>query len=165
MSRNGSSNAGRIVRSYTQFIRGTPDRVFELLCPVREAEWLHGWDYRMVYSESGLAEEGCVFTSRAEGEAETLWMITRRDAAARVIEFVRFTPGSRVAKLEIAVRNGEPGCSLVDIRYTFTALTGEGERFLEAFTQENFEASMRFWEDAMNHYLETGERLVPEEDS
>lgn len=39
------------------------ERVFPLLCPVREREWLQGWDATMVCSESGVAEPGCVFTT------------------------------------------------------------------------------------------------------
>ena len=35
-----------------------------------------------------------------------------------------------------------------------------GNEFIEAFTQENFEAGMQFWEASMNHYLETGKKLI-----
>lgn len=159
---NKSFSAKRITRRYRQQIYGAPDRVFELLCPVREADWLHGWEYRMIYSQSGFAEEGCVFTSRSEGEEETLWLISKRDEANRKIEFVRFTPGSRVAKLAICVEEGEMQGSLVDISYMFTALTEQGNDFIDEFTQEKFETAMKFWEDSMNHYLKTGKQLLPE---
>jgi hypothetical protein len=47
-----------VVREYTQSIRGTPDGVFPLLCPVREGDWLEGWSdhCRLVHSVSGVAE-------------------------------------------------------------------------------------------------------------
>ena len=35
-----------------------PDRVFPLLCPVREYDWIDGWECRMVYAETGVAELG-----------------------------------------------------------------------------------------------------------
>ena len=59
-------DSGRTVRSYTQRIEAPPDSVFPLLCPVREAEWLAGWSevLEMVHSDSGLAEDGCVFMTR-----------------------------------------------------------------------------------------------------
>ena len=42
--------AKRVTRSYRQQIDGSPTEVFPLLCPVRERDWLHGWDCDMVYS-------------------------------------------------------------------------------------------------------------------
>jgi len=154
-----SFNARHITRSFEQTINADPSRVFDLLCPVREAEWLDGWDYTLLHSESGLAEEGCVFLSRQEGEKDTIWMITKRDVQNREIEFVRATPESRIARLTIAVDEKEAQVSKVQITYVITALCEEGNIFLEAFTEENFEAAMKFWEKSMNYYLETGKRL------
>jgi hypothetical protein len=34
----------RVARSYTQSLVGRPEAVFPLLCPVREADWIPGWD-------------------------------------------------------------------------------------------------------------------------
>ena len=159
MNNNGFV-AKRIIRSYQQKIQASSSVVFPLLCPVREAEWLDGWDYRLVYSESGFAEEGCVFTSRQEGEEDTIWLITKRDEESRVTEFVRITPGSRVAKLDIAVEDTSKEMCLVNITYTYTALNEKGNKFLEKLTEEKFITLMRFWEDSMNHFLKTGEQLA-----
>lgn len=156
---NPSFNAKHITRSYEQTINADPSRVFDLLCPVREAEWLDGWDYTLLHSESGRAEEGCVFLSRQEGEKDTIWMITRRDVENRKIEFIRATPESRIACLTIAVKEKTVNLSTVRITYVITALCEEGNQFLEAFTQENFEVGMKFWEQSMNYYLETGKKL------
>jgi hypothetical protein len=60
--------AKRQFHEYTGFISATPERVFPLLCPVREYEWLDSWHCRMVYSESGVAEDNCIFeTDLKEG--------------------------------------------------------------------------------------------------
>lgn len=155
-----SFKAKHITRSFEQTINADPSRVFDLLCPVKEAEWLDGWDYTLLHSESGLAEEGCVFLSRQEGENDTIWMITRRDVQNREIEFVRATPESRIARLTIAVAEKTTTASTVKITYVITALCEAGNAFLEAFTQENFEAAMKFWEASMNYYLETGKKLT-----
>jgi len=155
-----SFNAKHITRSYEQTINADPARVFDLLCPVKEGEWLDGWDYTLLHSESGLAEEGCVFLSRQEGEKDTIWMITKRDVQNREIEFVRATPESRIARLTIAVDEKAENLSTVKITYVITALGEEGNKFLEGFTQENFEAGMKFWEKSMNYYLETGKKLA-----
>lgn len=150
----------RITRSYRQTINASPDDVFPLLCPVREAEWLDGWQYTMLSSQSGLVEEGAVFTTPGDDEEDTVWIVTRHDAVQRVVEFTRFTPGSRVCVLRIDVSPGDRRRSLVDIAYTYTAIAAPGRAFIEGFTEEKFRGAVTFWEHSMNHWLETGERLA-----
>jgi hypothetical protein len=154
--------AKRLTRRYTQTIDAPPARVFPLLCPVREAEWLDGWRYTMIHSRSGLVEEGAVFTTPGDGEPDTVWVVTRHDAAAGVVEFLRFTPESRVCVLRIDVRPRGDGGSFVDIAYTYTAVAPAGNAFLDGFTEEAFLAAVTFWERSMNHWLATGERLRKE---
>lgn len=149
--------AQRVVREFTQHIAAPADDLFVLLCPVREKAWLDGWDYTMVYSRSGGAEEGCVFTTQ-EGGHETVWVITRHDPEAREVHFARIT--ARLAATTLAVRV-VPGdrASEVHIRYTHTSLSEEGDAFLGAITEALFNDRMRFWEASMAHYLKTGSKL------
>jgi Polyketide cyclase / dehydrase and lipid transport len=156
-------DSGRSVRSYTQRIQAPPENVFPLLCPVREAEWLAGWSdgLEMVHSDSGLAEDGCVFTTRAPGRPETVWMITRHDPAARLVEFVRVTAGLLATRLRIAVAAEGAEASSVHITYTFTPLGPAGRAFLrENHSEEAFRRDMAWWEDSMNHWLRCGETLA-----
>ena len=154
-----SFHAKHITRNYEQTINADPSKVFDLLCPVKEAQWLEGWDYTLLHSASGLAEEGCVFLSRQEGEKDTIWMITKRDVQNLEIEFVRATPESRIARLTIAVDEKKAQVSKVQITYVITALCEEGNQFLKTFTEDKFSEAMEFWEKSMNYYLETGKRL------
>lgn len=160
---NREFKAKRVTRCYQQTIKAPPSKVFPLLCPVREADWLFGWDCEIICSESGFAEEGGVFISSSshEGEKGTIWLITKRDEENKEIEFARITPESRVARLIISVKETEGNNSLVNISYTFTALNKDGNRFIEEFTEEKFIESMKFWEDSMDYYLTTGEKLLP----
>lgn len=154
-----SFTSNRLTRSYRQRINTAPGTVFPLLCPVREAEWLDGWRYTMIHSRSGLVEEGAVFSTPGEGEPDTVWIVTRHDPAQRVVEFTRFTPGSRVCVLRITVVPDSDAHSLVDITYTYTALTEAGNGFLDGVTEASFVAAMTFWEQSMNHWLATGKTL------
>ena len=149
----------RVTRSYCQTISADPLSVHQLICPVKEAEWLDGWDYTLIYSESGFAEEGCVFISRSKGEADTIWLITKKDDIKKETEFARVTPGSRLARVHITVQAGKNNTSSVKITYTITALSEEGNRFIDHFTQDNFDKDMQFWEATMNHFIETGKPL------
>ena len=58
-----SFKACRVAHEYTQTNPASPEKVFPLLCPVREADWIPGWRYKLIYSESGVAELGCIFTT------------------------------------------------------------------------------------------------------
>lgn len=148
-----------MTRTYRQRILAPPGEVFPLLCPVREADWLDGWEYRLVHSRSGYAEEGCVFTSTHPGEAETIWLITQHDAENYNVQFARITPGSRVTKVDIALRDNGDDTTSVTITYSVTSLSEEGNRFVDEYTQESFSRGMQWWEQSMNHYLTSGEKL------
>lgn len=155
-------DSGRIVRSYTQHIEASPDTVFPLLCPVREAEWLEGWGdgLEIVHSDSGLAEDGCVFRKRAPDRPETVWMITRHDPIRRVVEFFRVTTGLLATRLRIDVEPRPDGSSSVRITYTFTPLGEASRAYVEKHHgEEAFRRDMIWWEDSMNHWLRTGELL------
>ncbi len=154
--------ANRITQSHRQTIFASPEKVFPLLCPVREADWLDGWQYNMVYSESGLVEPGAVFTTPHHDDEETTWVVTKHDRENFLVEFVRFTPGSRTCCLYIRVAQKNSNESYVDISYTYTAVSQHGNDFIESFTEASFQHSMKFWEDAMNHYLQTDEMLPKE---
>ena len=155
--------ASKITRSYRQTIDASADRIFPLLCPVREAEWLDGWQYTMIYSESGLVEEGAVFSTSHEDEEDTIWIVTRHEPSKREVEFTRFTPNSRICVLKIAVQPKDKNRSHVDISYSYTGITPSGNAFIDAFTEEAFLEAVTFWEKSMNYFLKTGGRLEHKE--
>jgi hypothetical protein len=157
---NPSFTARRTTRTYRQSINAIPEKVFPLLCPVREGEWLDGWQYAMIYSASGLMEEGAVFSTPRDGEADTVWIVTKHDPGKREIEFARFTPASRTCVLRIAVTAKGETSSFVDISYTYTATTPAGNAFIESLTREAFVEAVGFWEKSMNYFLETGKKLI-----
>lgn len=152
----------RITRSYRQTINAPAPNVFPLLCPVREAEWLDGWQYRMIYSESGLVEEGAVFTTAQDGEADTVWVVTRHELDDLEVHFTRFTPESRTCLLKIKVNEKDEKSFYVDITYIYTALAPAGNTFIENFTRAVFLEAVTFWEKSMNYFLETGQKLKKE---
>jgi hypothetical protein len=149
----------RITREYRQTIRAAPQIVFPLLCPVREAEWLDGWRCHMIFSASGLVEEGAVFSTPSEGEADTVWIVTRHDPKAHRVEFARFTHASKTCILKIDVTPKGKSHSYVHISYTYSGIAPSGNDFIEKFTEKAFLESVTFWEKSMNYFLETGEKL------
>jgi hypothetical protein len=153
------ANRLRVVRSYAQRLAASPNTVFPLLCPVREAEWLRGWRYSLVHSASGVAELGCVFmTPHRHGGTETVWVVTEYEPPRR-IGFVRVTPGAAAVQIAIELTPIGAGETRALVRYTYTALSDSGEAELAAAGEEAWRAMMQEWESSLNHYLATGRKL------
>ena len=157
--READFEAKRVIRRYCQTINAEPAEIFPLLCPVKEAQWLDGWEYNLIYSKSGLAEEGCVFSTPYQGEKDTIWIITKHDKDNHEIEFARFTPDTRTCVLHIIVEPQKNNTSSVYITYTYTAISIEGNQFVEELTEDRFLDAVKFWEKSLNYFLETGEIL------
>ena len=128
---------------------------------MREAEWLDGWQYTMIYSQSGLVEEGAVFTTPGDGESDTVWVVTKHDTVNFKVEFTRFTYPSRTCVLKVGVRPRDGSSSYVDIAYTYTGISPAGNQFIDELTDDIFRADMSHWEDSVNHFLRTGKKLKP----
>lgn len=144
---------------YVQTNHGPIEEVFPLLCPVREADWLDGWTYRMIHSQSGFIEKDCVFTTPHHGEMETVWQVTQYDTSNFTIEFLRVTPMENVVRIGIQLEPMANQQTRALIDYQYTALNEEQNRFIESELENTFQESMLWWEKAINYYLETGEML------
>ncbi len=143
-----------IVCRHEMSLPASPQVLFPLLCPVREAEWLPGWSAQLVHSDSGFAEAGCVFTTPGDGPEPWTWVIARHDAVEGRIRFIVTVPGSHVRVLDIDVQASPAGCTAT-WTYTLTALTEAGEAFLPSFAVE-FPARMTRLETLLTDFLHTG---------
>ncbi|MBL8394546.1 MAG: hypothetical protein JNK99_07310 [Candidatus Accumulibacter sp.] len=150
----------RATRSYTQSLLASPDVVFALLCPVREADWIEGWDPLLVVSGSGVAEADAVFVTAA-GADDAVWYITRHESQAGFVEMIRITPGVTACRLTIRLRPAAGGCT-ADITYTHTSLGPRGDAFVASFTEAYYQGFMQEWEAKINHYLRHGVALPAE---
>jgi hypothetical protein len=148
----------RVTRSYTQTLAGPPEEVFPLLCPVRELDWVNGWNPDLVVTESGFSELDCVFVTPGTPE-DAVWVVTRHDSDRWHLELLKLIPGVVVGKIVIRLEAIAEGTS-ADVSYTYTALSPHGEAAIDGFTQEHFDRFMKAWEEELNHYLLTGEKLT-----
>jgi hypothetical protein len=153
------SKPKRVAHTYEQTINGTIDEIFPLYCPVRELDWVDGWNPKVVYSNSGLVEPDCVFITEHDGH-ETAWYVTVYDIEQGRVEMIRLTTDITFTKLEIFVEQISEDKTKAIITYSKTSLSEMGDKVLEDFTKENYNIMMGHWEKAMNHYLNTGEMLT-----
>ena len=149
----------RVTHEYTQTNSDRPEKVFPLLCPVREADWVPGWQYRLIYSQSGVAEAGCVFTTPNEDGSEIIWLVTEYDPAALKIAFVWVNAELVAAQISIRLEAKSAGETVAHIRYIYTGLSEQGNREVERYDAAWFCHKMQTWETAINHYLRTGKRI------
>ncbi|MGD2271916.1 MAG: hypothetical protein PVI06_16050 [Desulfobacterales bacterium] len=147
----------RIKRTYTQTVVTTPEKVFHLLCPVREVDWVKDWDPELVISESGYVEKDCVFIM-PDRPQNSIWVVTEWNPEEYYVEFLKVTPGFSVGYIEIRLREAEGNRTHARISYEYTALSKAGEDFVANFTQESYDAFMKEWELALNHYLVNGKK-------
>ncbi len=150
--------AKRVTHEYVQTNAAGPEHVFPLLCPVREAEWVPGWEYRMIYSQSGVAEMNCVFTTPNPDGSESFWVVTEYDPASFRIGFCWIHPGMVATQISIFL---EPDGSQTKtkIRYVYTGLSAAGNTEVAGFDRDWFVEKMKNWEVAINHYLRTKRRI------
>ncbi len=142
-----------VARSYTQKIHATPEEIFPLLCPVREAEWVPGWDPLVVFTQSGLMEPDCIFMT-GEEEPESYWVTTRHDRSNLRIEMVKVTPGMTIGKINIALKaNAHEGTDM-EVTYRYTAVSEAGQDFVDSYSEDYYVHFMQQWEKALNDYME-----------
>ena len=148
----------RVSRSYTQHLEAPPAKVFPLLCPVRETEWVNDWRPKLVISGSGLAEPGCVFVTPGIPD-DAVWLMTVYDMKKHRLEIIKFIPGMVIGTISVGLAaDGKDRCT-ADITYAYTSLSDHGDLALEEFTPAHFESFMRTWETELNHFLRTGGKL------
>ncbi|HJV22693.1 MAG TPA: hypothetical protein VJ570_08350 [Holophagaceae bacterium] len=135
-----------------------PREIFPLLCPVREADWIPGWSANLLWSRSGVAEPGALFTTPGPTGSPWIWHIVEHDAVAGRIRFSVTAPGSHLLDLVLGLEAAGEGARLA-WTYTLLALTPEGETFLDAY-EEAFRPKMELLERRLRHWLRTGTLLT-----
>jgi hypothetical protein len=143
--------ARRKVYTHTGEIGAPPEAIFPLLCPVREYEWLDGWKCEMVYSDSGVAEDNCIFTTAYSGTMT--WNVSRYEPPQR-IEFVGMIPDMVLMRLNIVLEKVDRGTRITWTRM-FTSLSEAGHASLGSW---NNERSQRL-NNQIEYFLRTGKML------
>ena len=139
----------RMATEHSAHIAFPPEKVFPLLCPVREYDWIEGWACQMIYSKSGVAEENCIFTTSHTGHL-MVWNCNRYEPPTR-IEFVTVASGHMVTRLNISLERISNGTNLRWERI-FTGLSEEGNAAVGTWKTERDEDLSR----RLEYYLKTG---------
>ncbi len=149
--------AKKITSSFVQLFNGPPSKVFPLLSPVREYEWIEPWQCEMLHSDSGIAEKNCVFRTRFPGDSsDDVGVINHYEPNTR-IEFVRVN-AIRAMCLSITLTDNGDGTTGAVNEQLLVGLTERGNQSLDSMA-DRFSFEMRMGEALLNHCLTTGRRL------
>jgi hypothetical protein len=148
-----SFKATQFVRTGTLHANATIERVFPLLCPKREEEWIPGWECETIWSKSGYNEEGAIFRTTKPYGTELYWTTLRYDLQGRTVDFLITAPRLYVFRFTITV--GAAGGGVLPIVFTqvFTSVSDEGNVLLKRYETDDFNARLRNLEELMNQYL------------
>jgi hypothetical protein len=149
--------AKRIFVSHTQLIKTAPEKVFPLLCPTKEYYWIETWKCELIYSESGFAEQDCIFVTGLPGDERRTWFVDEYEKN-KYIQFIIFS-NNYIIRYKITLTGKTDNTTGAEWAQTITALNANGNKYIEEFSISGFKAMIERLERMMNYYLETGNVL------
>lgn len=149
----------RVVYEDSFDLSAPPDRVFPLLCPVREHEWIPGWRAQLVYSRSGFAELDCVFTTDQPNEGMRTWICTRYQPN-HAIGYTSFSSAGYLMRLEVELQARQPTGTRVSWNRRFIATSPEGNAWLGRLPAPGASQATQGLAKLLEHYLATGVMLA-----
>ena len=154
--------AQRVSRSHTITLNDEPGKVFSLFTPEEEKNWAPGWDYIPLFPPDGKIEKDLMFltTSHDHANVQAIWIVCNYKPLNYSIEYLRIEPENKIGKIEIICDDTGDGQTSATVTYTYTSLSIEGNLFIESFTEEYFSQYVTYWEEAITHYLKTGEMII-----
>lgn len=152
------SDVKRETRLYIAKIGHSASKIFPLLCPSKEYDWIDGWECDLLYSQSGIAELDCIFKCRVLNEKlDETWVINSFTPNERV-QFSILMEGC-VLRWTITLFEQPDGTTVSTWHMIITAFNDIGNQFLIENSSDAFLAKMKVFEAMIKHYLDTGEKM------
>jgi hypothetical protein len=131
----------------------TVQELFPLFCPAREADWIPGWDCKLIYTESGYAENKCVFmTDESNSAGAGTWTFVGFEEN-KYVKFVRYQVDVLTSATVSVADNGDGTVSATWDVVT-TALTARGNQQVENMSDHGGPLGKM-----LAHYLKTGKTI------
>lgn len=134
-----------------------PERIFPLLCPVIEYDWIPQWRCEIIYTQSGFSELDCVFSTDFKDSAGAeIWVVCIYEKN-RQIGFVK-TGTHCTTRYSVSL---EPNQNYSTIQWTqeITSLSSEGDMIVDNMTEKVYQERMEYINNLMEFYLINGTAL------
>lgn len=142
----------RISFTEQRTFQSLPDKIFPLLCPTTELDWLPGWSCELLHSQSGYAELNCLFKTRFFGMDE-IFICTRYEKNL-AIDYLRMSEHIS-GKLDIKLLDHCDGQTTGVWLITLSALDETGNEMLKDTSGAHDQFGKAI--DALEYYLINGE--------
>ncbi len=119
---------------------------FPLFTPKGEEAWVPGWNPTYIRPETGETCEEMIFTT-GEGDEKTFWTCLSWQPDQWHVRYLRLTPASRVAFVDVQCRPDGPDRTRVRVAYQVHAISDHGRTYLEGLTESEFAKSINEWSD------------------
>lgn len=154
--------AKRIQQSSTINLQGTINEIFPLFGPIREKDWAFGWDPEVIYpgDQNTLVAKHMIFRTQGglHGTQEAYtWTIVNYDNNTSFIEYL-VAASERQWFITVSCKAAGT-TTAATVTYSYTGFTDDGNRKNEAAIADIFASDLKDWEQAINHYLQTGKQL------
>jgi hypothetical protein len=117
---------------------------FPLFTPKGEELWVPGWQPEYLSPETGETAEEMLFRT-GSGDETMIWTCLKWEPDRWHARYLRVTPASRVAIVDVLCRADGPVRTVVRVSYAFVALSEAGARLVAATTPDGFAASIDEW--------------------
>ena len=122
---------------------------FALFTPKGEEAWVPGWKPTYVRPASGETCAEMIFTT-GEGDEKTFWTCLAWQPDQGHVRYLRLTPASRVAFVDVQCTPDGPDQTRVRVSYEMQALSDHGRTFVEDLTENEFSSSIDAWSDLIS---------------
>lgn len=138
----------RRVVSHEHTFSAAPDRLFPLLCPTAEYDWMEGWNCELIYAKSLRQEYNAIFKTDYFVPGE-VWIVSQIEPN-RSIEFVRVSEHMSI-KVDVRISDNLDGTCTGHWIINATALTAQGNATLQNFKPNDEPIGVLI--DALDHYV------------
>ncbi len=148
-------------------IAAPADDIFLLACPVEELKWIDGWDFTMVYSESGKNEPGCIFIEEMTARhvlgpmfhEKTYWITLLHDPKSHAVHFI-LARSTTLTHLKIHMDRADAGKTKVSWNMTMTSIREDANDAFDEHVADRMTSMLMFLGHSLKHFCETGGKLA-----
>jgi hypothetical protein len=152
-----TKNKKRSSFNITIKFHGSPEMVFPFLCPTREYEWIDWWTCNLLYSNSGYAEELCVFQTNMIPFGNETWVCSRYEPS-KLIQYTRFNEKVFIRNTFSLVAE-EKDWTTWNLEFIFTALNEEGDKIISGMSAQAIDDTGNELKKRLNYFLENKRML------
>jgi hypothetical protein len=127
------------------------EEAFRLFTPKGEEQWVPGWAPEYISPPSGEVGKEMIFTT-GSGDEATLWICLEWQPAERHVRYLRATPGSRVAFVDVTCKPDGAARTTARVSYSYVPLSERGRAFVAAITPESFATGIEEWAALIREY-------------